>query len=325
MRWNWALGFCVAAAGCSANPLSSGPYAATPYAAPVSSALRKGPRQLLYVSSVFSGGSAVSIFSQEGSNQKPIGEIRQGIDDAYGLFVDKHRNLYAANILSGTVTVYPPGATSPSRTMRAAGVPIEVVVAGNGTAYVVNDGDILHRNAGGSVLEYRKGATKPSKTIVTFAHTLEPRAVALDASGNLYVAYNHNFGASYKPRGRVLEFAPGSTQGKDLGIRIGQAGGLTIDGSGNLVLVQDGNYWFFPPTIDIFAPGHEKAQKIPAPYNYPGYDVALNAGNTEMWLTSESLGAVFGMSYPNGAILDTITTGYAGPVLGVATSPEGSE
>lgn len=323
-RWICALGFCILAAGCSANPLASRPYAAIPYAGPTAPAGPNGPRQLLYVSSVFSGGSAVSIFSQEGSSQKPIGEITKGIDDAFGLFVDKQRNLYAANFSNGTVTVYPRGATSPSRTLRGAGVPIEVAVATDGTAYVVNDGHALHPDSGGSVLEYRKGATKPSKTIVTFSHNFEPRAVALDASNNLYVAYNHKRGASFKPDGRVLEFARGSTHGKNLGIQVGKAGGVTIDRSGNLVLVQDGNYWFFPPTIDIFAPGHTKAQKIPAPYDSPGYDVALNAGNTEMWLTSDSLGAVFGMSYPGGTVLDTIA-GFDGPVLGIATSPDGSE
>ena len=312
-------------AGCSGFQSSSPPVSEQPAGIAPSDVVRDASKQLLYVGFLASSGNGAVVFDQHGSNQHPIGQISQGVDAPFGVFVDDKHNLYVANVKSGTVTVYPPGASSPSETLEGAGAPIDVTVAHDGTVYVVNDQAVYSRTGGGSVLEYDSGQTKPSKTIVTFVKKSWPRAVALDSGGDLFVAYNRDGGASWKPDGRVLEFAPGSSSGKDLGIRVGEAGGLAIDKHDNLVLVQYGNSYYFPPNINIFAPGSKKPTKqVPSPYGYPGYAVALNQSNTEMWLSCPSLGVAFGVTYPGGKLVDTISSGLSGFTLGIATDPNGA-
>jgi len=318
------LSLLLSGAGCAGPPSYSLP-ASEPGPAARAVYTRPNPaKQLLYVGMLVSGGGSIAVFNQGGS-RGPIREIDQGIDGPLGLFVDAKHNIYVANTLNATVTVYPRGASAPSETLENAGAPIDVVAGHDGTVYVANVQEVFSRTGGGSVLEYPSGKTKPSKTIVTFEKKSWPRALALDAAGDLFVAYNHNYGASWKPDGRILEFAPGSSSGRDLGIRVGEAGGLAVDKQNNLVLVQYGNSYYFPPNVDIFPPGSKKPSKqIPFPYGYPGYDVALNESNTEMWLSCPSLAAVFGVTYPGGKLADTITSGLSGFVLGVAADPDGA-
>ncbi len=263
----------------------------------------KKAKNLLYVADQSAG--AIEIYKQKGSNQQPIGEITQGVSGADGIFVDPHGKLYVCNFGNATVTVYPRGKTAPSETLTGAGSPIDVVVAPNGTVYVAN----FNSGTNGTVLEYLKGHTTASKTIVTLGSGSFPEGLALDSANNLYVAYNSS-------DGEVLEFGPGSPGGKNLGIHVGYVGGLTIDHSDDLLL-DDQNL----PGVDVFPPGSSTPSEQIKGFTL-AFDVALNHKNTELWVTAPFTPAVYEVSYPAGTIVDTISSLQS--AFGVATSPDGS-
>ncbi len=277
----------------------------------------KSGKGLLYVSVDTASGDEVAIFKQRGADQQPIGAITAGVDKPFGLLVDSRRNLYVANWSNGTVTVYPPGQTSPSETLTGAGAPLAVVVARDGTVYVASN----KNGSNGKVLRYKKGHTKPSSTVVTFGKDRFPIGLALDSAGNLFVAHDRNNSA---PVGRVLEVPAGSSTGKDLGIRVGYAGALTTDKHNDLLLVdQNGN------CVDVFPPGSKSPSREICGF-YQGlfsiFGVAINRANDEIWVTNAA-GYVYGVTYPAGQIVDTITVtlGSSRLTLGVATSPAGTE
>ncbi len=260
-------------------------------------------KNVLYVAD--QSAATIEIYKQKGSNQQPIGSITEGVSGADGLFVDSKGKLYVCNFGNGTVTVYPRGATSPSETLTGAGSPIDVVTAPNGTVYVAN----FNSGTDGTVLEYPKGQTTPSKTIVTFGSGSFPEGLALDSSGNLYVAFNSS-------DGEVMEFGPGSPGGKNLGIHVGYVGGLTIDHANDLLL-DDQNL----PGVDVFPPGSTTPSEQITGFQL-AFDVALNHTNTKLWVSSPFTPAVYGVSYPDGKIVDTISALKS--AFGVATSPDGS-
>jgi sugar lactone lactonase YvrE len=261
------------------------------------------------------------IFKQKGSDQAPIGQITQGIDDAFGLFVDKQGDLYAANALNGTVTVYPPSSVSPSETLTGAGAPDNVVVGRNGSVYVSNIGNLGQpRNGTGTVLEYLKGKTTPSKTIVAFkTKGTYPEGLALDSFNNLYVAFDRTTQGS-KPQGGVLEFTPGAPKGKSLGIHVDYALGLTIDKDNDLLLVDA-----ISNCVDIFPPGKKVPSQQICGFPTSGIDgIALSHSNNALWVTGAYWSNIYGVTYPAGQIVDTISR-RIGWAWGVATSPDGSD
>jgi hypothetical protein len=262
----------------------------------------KTAKKIVYVADQDSG--AVEIYSQAGSNQQPIGAITSGIAGVDGLFVDRARNLYACNFGGGTVTVYPAGSTTPSLTLTGAGSPIDVAVARNGTVYVAN----FASGTNGTVLVYPKGQTSPSKTLVTFGAGSFPEGMTLDSKSNLYVAFNTN-------DGEVLEFAPNSASGKNLGIHVGYVGGLTIDHSGDLLLVDQNG-----PSVDVFPPGATEPSAVIKGFGL-AFDISIDKSNADIYVTNPfSPPSVDEVSYPAGTIVDTITSGLSS-AFGVATSP----
>ena len=107
----------------------------------------------MYVSAF--NNNYVDIYETKGSHQAPIGTITAGLAGPEGMAVDKGRNLYVTNTDNNTVTVYPPGSTSPTAATYSQGVnePAGVCVGKDGTAYIVN--------LAGTVAEYAKGSTSP--------------------------------------------------------------------------------------------------------------------------------------------------------------------
>jgi hypothetical protein len=261
------------------------------------------PSHLVYVSD--ENGQAVYVFPESGTNQKPVGKITSGLAAPNGLFVDASGNLYVCNFGGGTVTVYHRGKITPYRTLTGAGSAIDVVVGLDGRVYV-SDWD---SGSNGRLLEYAPKQTAPS-TIVNVNGG--PEGLALDKSNDLYLAYNDATAFD----GEVLKFAPGSTNGTNLGIHIGNAGGATIDSRRRLVLV-DQNV----PGVDIFPPGATKPSKQITGFSL-AFDIALTQRDNRLWVT-DPFTPVDEVEYPSGkpsdSITNTITSSY-----GVATSPHGS-
>lgn len=263
-----------------------------------------GSQALVYVAD--QGNQRVEIYAQKGKDQSPIGRITDAISAPDGLFVDPSGTLYVCNFGNGTVTEYPQGQTTHSKTLTGAGSP-KYVVVGNGTVYVSN----FNASANGQVLEYAGGSTTPTATI---SFQTFPAGLALDSHNRLYVAYNDSNNSDIE----VLRFAPGKTQGKNLGIHIqfGYAGGATIDHQGDLLIADQSR-----SLVDVFPPGATQPSQQLGGFTI-AYQIALNKRNTHLYVTSPS-GVVAEVAYPSGTPIDTISNSLGG-AYGVATSPEGS-
>lgn len=97
----------------------------------------------------------------------------------HAITTDSGGNVYVCNYAAGTVTVFPPGNTTPSRTITGLTDPCYP----NSIA-VDAKGNIIVPLSGGNVLEFKPGSgNTPSRTM-----TNSYPAVALDPAGNIFVA-----------------------------------------------------------------------------------------------------------------------------------------
>lgn len=252
------------------------------------------------------GNQRVDIFAQTGKDQAPIGQITDAISGPDGLFVDGNGTLYVCNFGTGTVTEYPKGQTTHSKTLTGAGSPKYVVAGVDGTVYVSN----FNGSSNGQVLEYAGGSTTPTTTI---SFQTYPAGLALDRRNRLYVAYNDS-----NVDIEVLRFPPGKTHGKNLGIHVkyGYAGGATIDNNRDLLIVDQSR-----ALVDVFPPGATVPSQQITGFSL-AYQIALNHRNTHLYVSQPS-GTVTEVSYPAGTPIDTINQTLGG-AYGVATSPDGS-
>jgi len=140
-------------------------------------------------------------------------------------------NEYAPHHQTGSIDVYPAGATAPARHITSGiNFPLHVAVDARGNLYVVN--------APSSITVYARGSDVPSQTITKgVAH---PIALAFDRQGNLYAA---NFTSS-----TVTVYAPNATKpSRTLSIGA-QPRALAFDANDDLYVLSDA-------AIAIFAAG----------------------------------------------------------------------
>jgi hypothetical protein len=314
MRYRFLLGTAVSAAllaACSGSPAGGPPSLGASASRP---ALRAGitarpgaGQSLLYVADQFN--QRVAIFAQGGGgNPPPIGQITDGIAGPDGLFVDRNGTLYVCNFGAGTVTEYPAGQTSPSKTLTGSIGPKYVTAGNDGTVYVSD----FNSGSNGRVLEYAGGSTTPTTTIPISPY---PAGVALDNRNRLYVAY----GDAANNDLEVLRFAPGRTKGKNLGIHVahGSPGGMTIDNHQDLVIADQA-----VAVVDIFPPGATQPSHEIGGFNL-AYQVALTHKDTRLWVSDPFGPSVQEVSYPAGTPLQSRSNSLSG-AFGVATSPEGA-
>jgi streptogramin lyase len=143
--------------------------------------------------------------------------------------VDTAGNVYASNWEGGTISVFPRGSTTPSRTISGLSDPanyFSLVVDASGDIFAIEEEGVTS-----NILEYTSGGSTPSRTIVS---SEDPVGIALDTSGNLYVAgFNNN---------TVSVFAPGTSTTPKFSFSSGMTEPieLTFDSSGNLYVVNYG-------------------------------------------------------------------------------------
>jgi sugar lactone lactonase YvrE len=139
-----------------------------------------------------------------------------------GLAVDATGNLYVANS-TGNVAIFPPGLSTTATTTLTSGISEANLVAFDpaGHLYVVNAGGL---GIPATVTEYAAPFTSASAPVQTFGSgTLSaPDSLAVDGSGNVYVANNASVG--------VVEFGSNGAQEFSAG---GASPAVAVDRAGN--------------------------------------------------------------------------------------------
>lgn len=287
-RWDLsrALTSCVALsliAGCGGMQSGAGSSAMPGGAvAPMSAhgwrAATSGP--VVYVAE--QSASAIVIYPEAGG--KALGEITDGVNGPYGLFVDKNGTLYVANETGQTVTAYAAGATEPSTTWSEdLKNPHYPIVDGNGDLFVSNQGN-------GTVVEYRPGSTSAYRVLKT--QGTQTDGLAFDPQGNLYVAFRSS---DARRKGGIEEYAPSASQGVVLAMKMNEPQGLIVDSSGRIIVVETGN----AHRVNLFLNSTKKRAflKIPAPAGATLTQVAMEANETELFVSSLD-GSIYTIPYP---------------------------
>lgn len=320
-RWAAATLLGALAAGCSAAGTATGPTAGTAnsnstrtvnqnrtlangFGAPaglagsrangwISPDRKRHKRTLFYWGNYDS--STISVLNSKG---KVKGTITSGLFNPERLFVDSQGSVYATNIgYNGSnkysITGYKKGQTTPFITITdGVNRPTGLTVDAAGTIYCANVGN-------NTITVYPKGQTTPSLTIDFFAEYL-----ATDSKDNLYASGS-----------TVDEFAPGSTQGKNLDLPGGNA--IEVDHSGNIILVNGGD-------IDYYPPGSTTPSKSVPVTGGSVFSLSLSGNNKTLYASVDTSAGPFvveSVAYPNGS---TLTTKYSGNIgdWPIAASPD---
>jgi hypothetical protein len=171
----------------------------------------------------------------------PTGQL-QGVSFPVQMAVDAQGTLYVANAQvdstgGGSITEYPRGATSPSRTLTTGlNTSTGVAVDSSGNVYVSN-------KYAGSIVVFAKGKMTPKETIT--ANLTGPDGLAVDAAGDLYIADSS--------ANDILKLTHGSKTPQPLHLKnIARPTGVALDTRGNLyvsnLLAQSSN-------VTVYAPG----------------------------------------------------------------------
>lgn len=260
----------------------------------------------LYVSDPV--GNEVNVYLVAGAHQRPIATITNGIDGPAGLTTDSAGNLYVANTLNNTVTVYRRDGSAPVTTYSEDLLgPVDVAVDGTGRVYVANFYSFVD-----SIVEFPAGSTRPSITIRNPCSCYST-GLTLDTNNNLYAAYQ-----TFYSLPEVYTYAPGSKRGV---LRLNFApsprsfvAGLLVDKAANL-LVAD---WKLPG-VEVFPPGKHEPSNVFDKTGSPQF-LQFASGGSDVFVTDTAHRAVEEYTYPGGHLVDTITAGLKS-VYGVAVSP----
>ncbi len=265
----------------------------------LSPAAISGP--VIYVSDTSLGDNSVKLYSQSGSNQQPIGEIR--VVDPAGLAVDNSGNLYVASLGDDAVLMFQKGHVTPSKTYKT-GIsnPESVAIGKDGTVYVANDGD----GKLGFVSVYRNGSVQPSSMITDFDGMA--LGVTTDAANDLLVTYISGF----TNVGQLNIYRPGSTSGTNLNVTLNSPYSITLDSRGDYVVADEHN-----GLIDVFSPGAKtRLAKFAA---FLPLGVAFNSAYNLLYSAEFDNGVVV-RAFPSGKIVNMIGSGRV-RARGIALSP----
>jgi DNA-binding beta-propeller fold protein YncE len=185
-------------------------------------------------------GNAIAIFDLAKLGTPQIGQIKQGLNPN-GMALDASGTLYVADNDDykggGSVTIFPPGATTPSLTLTQ-GVAFANFVAVNasGDVYVVNFANPA------SIAVFPPGQTTPSQ-VISGGLIQRPASLWFDTAQNLYIADNTS---------GVLEVPAGTYQPRSLGLQgLSSPSGIVVDPVTGDLFVSSTR----PATVQVYKPG----------------------------------------------------------------------
>jgi hypothetical protein len=234
-----------------------------------------------------------------------IGSISSGIDGPDGNFADKKGNLYVANYAGVNITEYKEKTgSSPTYTYNSGMTdPVAVTTDAKGNVY---EGDYADGGSG-FVNEYAQG----SNTVV---QSCSPggavEGVAVDAKGDVFVAYNMSSGA------RITEYTGGlkSCNGTVLGVSLGFAGGMVLDKNNDIIVCDQ-----TAAAVDVIDPPYTSISgTLGSGYSDP-FHVTLNKKEKEAYVADYAAADVQVLSYPSGSNIATLgsANGLSDPAAAV--------
>ncbi len=258
---------------------------------------------LLYVSDYL--GDYVNIYSQNGNDQAPIGQLSGYFGQPGQLYVSKTGDLYVANINGPNVPVFHRGATAPFETLN---VPLAVVYAitedSQGTVYVTGSVD-----SAATIEVYPSGSVSPTSSL-SDPSFLQFNGVTTDSKGNLYACAGQQ--TSQQPHA-VDEFLAGTTMPINLNLKAKGCFGLEI-GPRDSLLVGD----LQGRAVEVFPAGSTTPSVTIRDTGGP-LPIALNANAADVYVGNANKSV---SEYDrSGRLVDTITNGITQPAVGIATDP----
>jgi len=188
-------------------------------------ARRDSSKAWLYVDDTV--GNAVYIYQLNKHGASQIGKITNGVDAPFASTVDDLGNLYVVNrVISGSVAVYAPGATSPSLVLtQDLTYPQGVAVDGSGDVWVTN-----RSNSGPGIAVFPPGQNTPM-AYITGNLIRYPLEDVFDQEGNLYFA-DADTGVSEIPAGSqhpISLHLKGLRRNSAVGVALSASGILYVD------------------------------------------------------------------------------------------------
>jgi hypothetical protein len=233
--------------------------------------------------------------------------ITSGLNGPDGNFYDMNGRLYVANYAGINVTEYAQGGTTPIFTYSTGLTdPIAVTTDKTGNVFV---GDYAFGGSG-FVNEYAQGSN-------TVLNSCSPggsvEGIAVGKTGKVFVAYNDSNTGTAK----IAKYNNGLAGCNEtvLGVSLGFAGGMQIANNKSLVVCDQF------AGIDIIPPPYTSVGSTIGGYSDP-FHVALNKGNTLMFVADVGNALVYVQNYPSGSAVTTLgaANGLVDPA-GIATFP----
>jgi hypothetical protein len=120
-----------------------------------------------------------------------------GLSSPGSVAVDKDNNVYVTNIGTGSVSVFPQGVNTPSKTLTGIPYPIDVAVDAKGNVYVTT---YTSSFSNGIVLEFAAGSSQGVDLGIV---TQEPGGIVLDTKDSIVTTDQRLPGVLVFPRGKT--------------------------------------------------------------------------------------------------------------------------
>jgi hypothetical protein len=315
-----------------AAPVSSAPAAAAPIGrsalgsteaqTDIVDAGKKKKAKLLFVSDNENNRILVYDTATKTQNPKPIRTITNGIQGPNGITTDLAGNLYVANYVADTVTIYAPNASTPKMTIsNGVNGPWDIKVDGFGNVYVAND----PLQGVAAIQEYPPNSSVPSYTWLVPTPGEQISGIALlnpmQQNQTSIYALEYTENPSTLATGGALTCYPGSPTCTQLGgYTFGQTGGIAVAQSPSSKPFEFLAVDQYVPGIDTFTLGNPMSQF--ATGGTPEF-ITLNSMDNQLFVADRFHGRVTEYSFPGDKQINTFTPG-GGQIYGVATFPAGT-